>query len=221
MTMSPIFVRSLPFGLYIAFLVLESLMPSMAPDFDARWIYPVKIGVVVVALVALWKHYTELRSDGLEAAHLLLAVIVGFVVFALWIKLDAGWMMLGDPGQGYDPRDRSGEIDWMLVAIRIAGAALVVPVMEELFWRSFLQRWIQQTDFLALYPARIGFRALVVASALFAVEHLQWLAGLVAGLAYGWLYIRTRTLWAPIAAHAVTNGALAAYVVATQQWSFW
>ena len=74
---------------------------------------------------------------------------------------------------------------------------------------------------MTLDPARIGLKALFIASALFAVEHLQWLAGLVAGLAYGWLYIRTRNLWAPIIAHAVTNGALGAYVVATGRWSFW
>ncbi|HQT72189.1 MAG TPA: CAAX prenyl protease-related protein, partial [Thiobacillus sp.] len=117
--------------------------------------------------------------------------------------------------------DASGQIDWLLVAFRIAGAALVVPVMEELFWRSFLQRWVQQPDFMTLNPAQIGLKALFIASALFAVEHLQWLAGLVAGLAYGWLYIRTRNLWAPIIAHAVTNGMLGAYVVATGRWSFW
>lgn len=143
------------------------------------------------------------------------------MVLVLWVNLDAGWMLMGEVGEGYDPTDGSDRIDWLLVAFRIAGAALVVPVMEELFWRSFLQRWVQQSDFLALDPARIGLKALLIASALFAVEHLQWLAGLVAGLAYGWLYIRTRNLWAPIVAHAVTNGLLGAYVVATGQWSFW
>ncbi|OYY57532.1 MAG: CAAX prenyl protease-related protein, partial [Hydrogenophilales bacterium 28-61-11] len=132
-----------------------------------------------------------------------------------------GWMLMGEMGKGYHPTDASGQIDWLLVAFRIAGAALVVPVMEELLWRSFLQRWVQQPDFMTLNPAQIGLKALFIASALFAVEHLQWLAGLVAGLAYGWLYIRTRNLWAPIIAHAVTNGMLGAYVVATGRWSFW
>lgn len=219
--MSPILVRSLPFGLYIALLALEGLLPGWAPGFDVRWLYPVKAGVVALALVVLWRHYTELRTDGLQAPHLLLSLVVGLVVLVLWVNLDAAWMLMGEPGAGYDPRDAAGNIDWLLVAFRIAGAALVVPLMEELFWRSFLQRWIQQTDFLALNPARIGVKALLIASALFAIEHVQWLAGLVAGLAYGWLYIRTRTLWAPIVAHAVTNGALGAYVVATQRWSFW
>ncbi|MBU2641413.1 MAG: CAAX prenyl protease-related protein [Gammaproteobacteria bacterium] len=218
--MSPIFVRSLPFGLYIVLLVLEGLLPDWLPDFDVRWLYPVKAGLVALALVVLWRYYTELKTR-LPLKHVLLSVGVGVVVLVLWVNLDAGWMLMGEMGKGYNPTDANGQIDWLLVAFRIAGAALVVPLMEELFWRSFLQRWVQQPDFMTLDPAQIGLKALFIASALFAVEHLQWLAGLVAGLAYGWLYIRTRNLWAPIIAHAVTNGALGAYVVATGRWSFW
>ncbi len=219
--MSPALVRSLPFGLYIAMLALEGLLPGWAPDFDVRWLYPVKAGLVALALAALWRHYTEIKTWGLSPGQLLLSLALGAVVLLLWVNLDAGWMLAGEAGEGYNPTDGSGRLNWLLVAFRIAGAALVVPVMEELFWRSFLQRWAQQHDFLALDPARIGFKALLVSSALFAVEHVQWFAGLIAGLTYGWLYIRTRTLWAPIVAHAVTNGMLGAYVVATGHWRFW
>lgn len=130
-------------------------------------------------------------------------------------------MLTGEVGEGYNPTDEAGQIDWLLVSFRIAGAALVVPIMEELFWRSFVQRWVQTPDFLALDPAQIGLKALLIASALFAIEHTQWLAGLIAGLAYGWLYISTRNLWSPIVAHAVTNGVLGIYAVATHQWRFW
>jgi CAAX prenyl protease-like protein len=219
--MSPIFVRSLPFGLYIALLVLEGLLPDWAPGFDVRWLYPVKAGLVALALAVLWRHYAELKSFALPLKDWLLSLAVGIAVLVLWVNLDAGWMLMGEVGEGYNPTNEADEIDWLLVAFRIAGAALVVPVMEELFWRSFLQRWVQQPDFMTLDPARIGLKALLIASALFAIEHLQWLAGLIAGLAYGWLYIRTRNLWAPIVAHGVTNGLLGAYVVATGQWSFW
>lgn len=219
--MSPIFVRSLPFGLYISLLVLEGLLPDWAPSFDVRWLYPVKAGLVALALAVLWRHYSELKSYALPLKHLLLSIAVGLLVLVLWVNLDAGWMLMGEVGKGYNPTNDAGQIDWLLVTFRIAGAALVVPIMEELFWRSFLQRWVQQPDFMKLEPAQIGLKALLIASALFAVEHLQWLAGLVAGLAYGWLYIRTRNLWAPIIAHAVTNGGLGVFVVATGSWQFW
>jgi len=219
--MFPIFVRSLPFGLYIALLAIEGLLPGWAPDLDVRWIYPVKVGLVALVLAVLWRHYSELKTGPLPFRHLMLSIAVGLGVLVLWVNLDAGWMLMGEMGAGYNPTRDTGQIDWSLVAFRIAGAALVVPVMEELFWRSFLQRWLHQPDFMALNPAQIGLKALLIASVLFAVEHVQWLAGLVAGLAYGWLYIRTRNLWAPIAAHAVTNGVLGGYVVTTGRWSFW
>lgn len=57
MLTSPIFVRSLPFGLYIALLALEGLLPGWAPGFDARWLYPLKAGLVALALAVLWRHY--------------------------------------------------------------------------------------------------------------------------------------------------------------------
>lgn len=219
--MSPIFVRSLPFGLYIAILIVENLLPDRVPGFDVRWLYPIKAGLVALALALLWRHYTELKSYALPLRHWVLSLVVGLLVFVLWIKLDADWMLIGELGNGFNPTDANGKVDWMWVAFRLSGAVLVVPVMEELFWRSFIQRWLQKADFLSLNPAQIGLKAVLIASALFAVEHLQWLAGLVAGVAYGWLYIRTRNLWAPIIAHAVTNGALGAYVVNTRQWGLW
>jgi CAAX prenyl protease-like protein len=213
--------RSLPFALYIAFLAIEGAwgdIAAMAPalaDIDPRWLYPVKAVAVALCLAWLWRYFDELRTRP-GAGHSALAVAVGLAVFVLWINLDADWMLVGTMGAGYDPRG-----DWTLVAFRLAGAALVVPVMEELFWRSFIQRWLQDHHFLQLDPAAVGLKALFIASALFAIEHTQWLAGLVAGLAYGWLYIRTRNLWAPILAHAVTDGVLGVWVLMTGQWAFW
>ncbi|MEQ1663628.1 MAG: CAAX prenyl protease-related protein, partial [Thiobacillus sp.] len=213
--------RSLPFGLYILFLAIEGSVSDWMPGFDARWLYPVKAGLVALVLAVLWRHYGELKAWALSFGNVLLSVLVGVAVLVLWVNLDASWMLLGEMGKGYNPSDASGQIDWTLVVFRIAGAALVVPVMEELFWRSFLQRWVQQPEFLSLDPAQIGLKALLIASALFAVEHVQWFAGLIAGLAYGWLYIRTRNLWAPILAHTVTNAGLGVYVIATGKWQFW
>ena len=40
------------------------------------------------------------------------------------------------------------------------------------------------------------------------------MSALRAGIVYNWWMIRTRNLWDCILAHAVTNGVLAAYVIA-------
>jgi len=61
----------------------------------------------------------------------------------------------------------------------------------------------------------------VLTTFVFTLAHTLWLAAVIAGLAYALLYVRTGKLWVPIIAHAVTNGALGVWVVATARWSFW
>ena len=146
---------------------------------------------------------------------------MGLAVFALWVQLDAPWMTIGAPSAGFTPLTAAGTIDWPLVAVRWIGAALLVPVMEELFWRSFLMRWIERPVFEGVDPQRVGTRAIVLSTFVFMLAHTMWLAAIVAGLAYAWLYVRSGKLWLPVIAHAVTNGALGAWVVATGNWQFW
>ena len=218
---TPVLARALPFGIYVAFLLLESMLPHVARDFDARWLYAAKIACVTVALVLLWNRYTELRErPKVGASAWAASVAVGIAIFVLWITLDQSWAVLGTP-RGWSPTDPSGAINWSLAAVRILGAAAVVPLMEELFWRSLVLRWIRDSDFLSVAPRHAGALALIVSSVLFASEHHQWLAGLIAGLGYAGTYMRTGNLWCAVVAHAVTNFALGVWVLQTGQWQFW
>ncbi len=211
--------RILPFLAYVFFIFVGDMLERMGfPASSLLWLYPVKIAVVIVLLAVNWRQYEELRQ-GAPGRTVALAAVAGAVVLVLWISLDAPWMVVGS-APGYDPQVGKG-IDWPLVLVRTAGAALVVPVMEELFWRSFLMRWIEAAEFQSLDPAQLGIKSFVITIFLFGFEHNLWLAGMVAGAVYGWLYKRYRTLWAPIVAHAVTNGLLGVWVVATGNWSYW
>lgn len=218
--MSPAWARIVPFGIYVAFLAVQQGLAAWQPQWDLRWLYGVQVLAVVAALVWLWPAYEELRRASASGRDWLAGAVTGVVVFLLWINLDQDWAVLGSLTP-YDPRTPGGDIQWAMVAVRISGAALVVPIMEELFWRSFLLRWLERQDFLSVLPATVGLRALLFTSVLFALEHNLWFAGLLAGLAYGWLYMRTGSLWATILAHGVTNGLLGAWVVATGAWQFW
>lgn len=215
--------RSLPFAAYIAFLIAAPLVAQAFPAADQRWLYALQIGCVAVLLAIFAPRYIELHSSPrLGFFQWLATLATGVVVFLLWISLDQPWMKLGaGEAAGYDPRDAAGAVIWPLAAVRLFGAAVVVPVMEELFWRSFLMRWLERQDFLALAPSATGLRALLLSSLVFGVEHDLWLAGVVAGLAYGWLYMRTNSLWAPIAAHALTNLLLGLWVLQSGNWRFW
>jgi CAAX prenyl protease-like protein len=205
----PHIARAAPFA---AFIVLLAAFPQ----------YPLVRGLAAAALLAaFWRHYTELRQAPLPARHASVAIAVGALVFGLWIALDQPWARFGDPGPGYAPLAGDGSLDWLKIVPRLAVLALVVPVMEELFWRSFLMRWIDQRDFLGLDARKASRTAVLVTSGLFALEHSLWLAGLIAGLAYAGLYITTNNLRAPVLAHAVTNGILGLWIVATGSWHLW
>ena len=216
-------VRLLPFAAFMAVLALR----GMAPDdgswgFDARWLYGLNLVVVGGMLLAWRREYGELawqnRPTLAEAAG---AVAVGLAVFVLWIRLDAPWMQIGEPTAGFVPVDAQGRLEAPLIALRLLGAALLVPVMEELFWRSFLMRWLQAPVFEGVDPRQVGVKALVLSTFVFMLAHPLWLAAIIAGLAYALLYRRSGKLWTAVIAHAVTNGALGLWVAQTGQWQFW
>ena len=109
----------------------------------------------------------------------------------------------------------------LFLAGRVAGAVLVVPLMEELFWRAFLIRWLDHEDFRAVPVGVFSWSAFAITVGLFGAEHNQWLAGLICGALYNWLLYRTRSIAACVLAHAVSNAALAAWVLARGDWKFW
>ena len=217
-------VRVAPFAVFMVLLAMRGALSDAAGGLvaDPRWLYALGAGATALVLALYWREYGELaRPNWPTAGEALLGIATGAVVFALWIRLDAPWMQIGSPAAPFVPVDAQGRLDGPLIAVRWAGAALVVPVMEELFWRSFLMRWIQAPTFEAVDPHRVGLRAIVLSTFVFVLVHMLWLGATVAGLAYAWLYRRTGKLWVAIIAHAVTNGALGIWVVATGNWAFW
>ncbi|EHR69013.1 CAAX prenyl protease-related protein [Burkholderiales bacterium JOSHI_001] len=216
-------LRVLPFALFMALLGLRGQwQPAWAPGFDARWLYAAQALLPALLLLGCWREYGELdRQNRPTAAEAGLAVAVGLAVFGLWIHLDAPWMQLVPPSASFVPVDTQGQLEWPLIATRWLGATLLVPLMEELFWRSFLMRWLQEQRFEGLLPQRVGVKAIVLSTFVFMLAHTLWLAAVLAGLAYAWLYVKTGRLWTSVIAHAVTNGALGIWVVATGQWQFW
>ncbi|WP_238455818.1 CAAX prenyl protease-related protein [Azohydromonas lata] len=212
-------VRCAPFALFMLLLALRGAAADHGWP-HAPWLYALNLVLVGGLLWAWRREYAELRERP-SAREALLSAAVGLLVMVLWIHLDAPWMQIGEPTAAFVPLDATGQPDWPLIAVRWTGAALLVPVMEELFWRGFLLRWLEQLAFETVDPRRVALRAVAISTALFMLAHTLWLAAIVAGLAYALLYMRTGRLWNAVIAHAVTNGALGAWVVATGDWQFW
>jgi CAAX prenyl protease-like protein len=216
-------LRIIPFVLFMALLALRAYWPPQAQALlDSRWLYALNLPLVGGLLLWWWLEYGELARQNLptlrEAG---IAVAIGLLVFVLWIQLTAPWMQIGEASAAYRPIDASGALDWPQVIVRCLGAALVVPVMEELFWRSFLMRWFDDPTFQRVDPRRATWRALLLSTFVFVLVHTLWLAAAIAGLAYALLYRATGKLWTAVIAHAVTNGALGVYVVLSGRWEFW
>lgn len=218
---SPAVVRCLPFGIFIGILAVRGLAQTVG--LDASPLYALQAGVaglVLAALVAAGR-YQELRAAPRSPVAWTVAAVLGVGVFVVWINATLPWMRLSEPAAAFSGRDADGALRTLVIAIRFAGAVLVVPLMEELFWRSFLMRWLDRRDFLSLQPHQASHHSLLATSVVFALAHDLWLAGFLAGLAYGELYRRSGNLWYPVAAHAITNALLGAWVIGTESWGFW
>lgn len=215
--------RIVPFALFMLLLALRGSLPTDGTAFiDPRWIYGATVLLVGGTLVYFWREYGELAMQNLPTPReWVLAIGVGVVVFFLWIHLDAPALRIGDASATFKPVDAEGRLDWPLIVVRLIGAALLVPVMEELFWRSFLMRWIDRPQFETVVPQQVTIKAIALSTFVFMLAHTLWLAAIIAGLAYALLFVRTGRLWVPVIAHAVTNGILGVWVVMTGNWQFW
>lgn len=216
-----VFIRAVPFLLFVGFLMLGTLLKPGEGNGLGAWVVLARGGVVALALFWFWPSYTELRQpQATHPGHWLMAAATGLAVFVLWIALGEAGATIGHAAH-FAPLLADGSLDWPRALLRLAGLAIVVPIMEELFWRSLVLRWIRQHEFMDLHPRQAGLPAFAITTALFAVEHDMWIAGAVAGMVYNGLYMRTGNLWVPIVSHAVTNGALGIYILATRSWHLW
>ena len=179
--------------------------------------YPVKTIVADGLLLWFRKTYSEIKPD-----FSLLAIAVGVVVFLLWIPLYGGYLSLSEP-QIVNPYELAGSLALPWIAIRLLGSSIVVPVLEELFWRSFLLRYLvnprlSPSSDRNIYTINTRDLGGIVWSR---AQSSQWFAGILAGLLYTLLLHRTRSLFSCIVAHAVTNFLLGIYVLTTEQWQYW
>lgn len=213
--------RILPFAGYMLAMVLIDLADQFSGhSWDLRWLYLIKVLLVSILLMVFASKYIELRFPAnVGVKSWFYSMVLGVLVFLLWIQLDAPWMRIGQE-PGFDPTN-SGRLNIALTVIRFVGASVIVPIMEELFWRSFLLRWIANPDFTKVDPRQITWTGFALVTLFFAFEHNLWFAGLLAAIAYNFLYIYSKNLWVPIVSHAVTNALLGVWVVLNGRWEFW
>jgi len=222
-TQSPALVRVVPFAIFLALTFLQDRLGE-----EARyWIYFAKTIVGGVLLLALFRYISEL-----EWRFTWEAVVVGVAVFVLWIGLDEAIAWLGLPEY---PKMKSSTAAWnphiafgtssplaiFFIVTRILGSTLVVPPLEEVFYRSFVYRFLASKDFLAVPLGKFLPMPFFITSVLFGIEHREWLAGILCGFAYQGLVIWKNRLGDALVAHSITNLLLGLWVVWKGAWQFW
>jgi CAAX prenyl protease-like protein len=113
-------------------------------------------------------------------------------------------------------------VSGLWIVSRLVGSILLVPIAEELAYRGYLMRRLIKADFESVPYRSVRWPALTAAAVVFGLAHgVLWPAGVVAGLAYGWILIRRGSLGEAIAAHTTSNALIAATVLAANQWQLW
>jgi CAAX prenyl protease-like protein len=185
------------------------------------WIYFAKIAVTLAALAYYRETWKDIRFEPKWMAP---SVALGLVLCLLWVWIDKTitYPHFGER-TAYDPFAKiSGDaLRAAFFAIRFFGLVVVVPVMEELFWRSFLLRYATKSDFWKLPIGVFSGTALLIVSAIFAAAHPEWLVAAIFALAMGLLLRYSKSVFACVVAHAATNLALGIYVVARSDWIYW
>jgi hypothetical protein len=221
-----ILTHALPF---VVWLMLMTMLPA------AGWSYALRSGICLGLLfwLAPWRWYPRLQLKNLP-----LAVITGVIVCLVWIAPESrialripGFQSIYEllfmlpPWSTPEPLESSPYAPevcgWTFTVVRLLGSAIVVGMLEEFFWRGFLYRWMFKSNFLAVDPGHFQATMFFAVAVLFGLEHTRWLVGILAGIAYGWMYIHTKDIWSVCIAHAITNLLLGIYAIATHSYQFW
>jgi len=165
------------------------------------------------------------------------AVVVGVTVFVTWVGISGEWttqnslwLKLGlahapkTPSPVWNPHTQFGAgsaLAWLFIITRLLGSTFIVPPLEEIFYRSFLYRYLASQNFLSVPLNRFLPVPFLVTALFFGFSHNEWLAGNFCGAAYQWLVLRKGRLGDAMTAHAITNFLLGLWIVWRGAWQFW
>ena len=239
-----------PFALWIGAILLTQCLAAFGdlPRLWHPWCYAIKTALCAGLLVWFkpWRYYPAPRLRCVA-----LAIAVGLAVAILWILPETPWLgraaptlqefyhrwLIMAPGTlpdyfnpAFTPPLPPGHISlayspaeagWGLTLVKLVGSACVIAVIEEFFFRGFLYRWLRKSRFWEVPLTAFDIQAFWTVAVVFALEHDRWFAGLLAGVAYGWLAVRRDGVGSAAIAHVTTNLVLGIYVIVSRQYGFW
>jgi len=214
---------------FFAFMGLLLLGEITAKLFDGQafwmvsapryWVFPLQTIVCAGVLARYWREY---EWGGLRDPGFTLGVAV--LTFVIWIAPQA-WLHQPRRVDGFDPWffGNNGTVTTVSIGIRFIRLVIVVPLLEEIFWRGFLLRYLIHPDFMRVPFGTFRWPSFGAVSLLFAIAHWgpDFVPALITGALFNLVAHRTRSLVCCVITHAVTNLLLGIYILKTGQWGFW
>jgi uncharacterized protein len=213
----------LPMAVFLVFLAVGQWLPHFGGTFALKhaefWIYPLQ----VIACGALLFYFRRSYHFG-RLNRIAFSLLVAAVVFLIWV-FPQQFLGFAPRTSGFDPTllPDNSPIYWLSVVLRFLRLVIVVPFVEEIFWRAFLLRFLIDEDFERVSFGRFSALSFIVVTLIFALSHARpdWPAALCTGALYNLVACRARTLASCVLAHAFTNALLGLWIMHTRQWGFW
>jgi CAAX prenyl protease-like protein len=210
----------LPMAVFLAILTIQNRLASFGV-----LEFPLRVLFLAAVLWFFSRHVISFRC-----VRPLASILLGIAVCALWVAPDqlfpgyrTHWLFQNDlTGPLKTSIDASLLASPVVLFFRSVRAVILVPIIEELFWRAWLMRWLIKPEFESVPLGAYSAQAFWITAVLFASEHGPfWEVGLLCGVIYNWWMIKTKSLGDLILTHAVTNLCLSLFTIATKQWQYW
>lgn len=215
-----------PFALFMALLGVRELIDKFCEGagpfwlaHPEQWIYPLQ---TLLCGWLLFRHRASYRLR--RPAAPVFTITVAVSVLIIWISPQEIFR-LPRREEGFDPSLFAGSPPLVagVIALRFLRLAVVVPLLEEIFWRGFLMRYLIDPRFETVKFGTYAPFAFWGVAVCFGLAHAgpDLVPALITGALYNWIACRTKNLASCVLAHAVTNLLLGFYILATRQWGMW
>ena len=215
-----------PFVIFVLLLGAIPLADSLAQKLHfstnigaQHWIFPLQTIVCAILLAAFWRKY-ELHWP----QRIFFTLGIAALIFLIWISPQI-FFRAAPRREGFDPTlfEKNRALFLAVIAMRFARLVIVVPLVEEIFWRGFLLRYFIAEDFLRVPFGAYSRGSFAAVTLGFMFEHamVDWPAAFCAGALFNLVAYRTKNLGSCVLAHAATNLLLGLFILRTRQWGFW
>lgn len=223
-------VQAWPYVAPFAVFLIGTQLESQAAGADGMVVpgqyalyYSLKILAVIVTMFFSRKALADLKPlPTLKIS--VLSVVLGAFVAVFWIGLDGLYPglpdFMGGKRSAFDPFTLEAPWRYGFMAVRGLGLVLIVPIIEELFTRDFLLRFVTAPDWQPVSASAFTPMAAAFSLGLFVMGHPEWLPALLCGILWLWLLRYSQSVSALVISHSVANLGLGLYSLVTGDWHF-